>query len=179
MRIKLDRVLCNDLWLSKYFASESCFLEPNISDYSPMLVFFYDVKKSVRPFRYLNLWSKHEDFKKLVRIAWNKSFSGGSMYCLFQKLKCLKHELKKLYHESFSGLANRVETHMKSLETAQATLRASYTDENKAVMEKISSELAELLDAEDSYQRQMARDDWFKLYDRNTKYFYNIISSRR
>lgn len=76
-------------------------------------------------------------------------------------------------------LSSRIEIKQIDLDDAQKELRLLYSNNNKERVNPISSELLSLLDAEVSFQKQMARDEWMKLYDRNTKFFHNIIRSRR
>ena len=65
---KLDRVLINDVWLSKFASSTVEFLPPEVSDHSPM-IHFEQVKQSPpKPFKFFNFWTKHQDFMRIVAL---------------------------------------------------------------------------------------------------------------
>ncbi|GAB2239169.1 hypothetical protein Droror1_Dr00025082 [Drosera rotundifolia] len=116
IRVKLDRVMCNDLWLYEILNSKACFLEPYISDRSPMLVKLLDTPRAKRPFGHLNLWARHCSFRTLVMQASHTSFSGSNMFCLLKKLKYLVYQLRKLHYQRFLNLAASIGAQTKCLE---------------------------------------------------------------
>ncbi|GAB2268930.1 hypothetical protein Dimus_003870, partial [Dionaea muscipula] len=54
-----------------------------------------------------------------------------------------------------------------------------YSEENRECMSRACDELKVLLAREEGFLRQMVKDEWIKLSDRNTKFFYSLIKWRR
>ncbi|VFQ96415.1 unnamed protein product [Cuscuta campestris] len=60
-----------------------------------------------KPFRFFNMWIKHETFQGLVLQYWQPPVLGSKQFSLCSKLKRLKHPLKSLNNNSFSHISNR------------------------------------------------------------------------
>lgn len=59
----------------------------------------------VRTFRFLNFWTKHEDFTEVVENIWNKeAMIGTSITIVHNKVKRLKVELAKWRRRTFSNI---------------------------------------------------------------------------
>ncbi|XP_074315283.1 uncharacterized protein LOC141651469 [Silene latifolia] len=104
---KLDRVLVNASWISSFLGSHAIFHEAGISDHSPILVFISEDKKILKRFSFLNSWVEHPDFLTTVQNAWFSPIAGSPMFCLFKKLKFVKHALSKLHNKAFSNVSIR------------------------------------------------------------------------
>ncbi|GAB2291668.1 hypothetical protein Dimus_038167 [Dionaea muscipula] len=179
MRIKLDRVLINDRWNTMFGRSEAHFLEATISDHSAMTVHLNsDVLRINSPFRFLNCWVAHNNFLEVVRAAWRLPVDGCLMFQVFQRLKNVKFALRRLHVQHFSNLGDRIDIARAAVMEAQAAMRMNMQPNSKVVLAELTSQLRTLLRAEDNMVQQQCKDDWFKLYDRNTKYFYSILRSR-
>jgi len=72
---KLDRSICNQSWLDMC-ASVSCLtLVRHRSDHSPLLLDFNLTRLSFgSQFKFLKMWSLHEDCSNLVENSWNTAF---------------------------------------------------------------------------------------------------------
>lgn len=64
---KIDRVLTNQEWLNVFLESGAHFLLENISDHSPAVVKFFNMKLGPRPFKYSNMWSTADNFIETVQ----------------------------------------------------------------------------------------------------------------
>lgn len=101
------------------------------------------------------------------------------MYRIIQKLKSLKKKLKQLHRGHYSELSKRVNQMRSQLSCAQVGLRHDYTEANRRKVEDLLVEYNDLLAAEDEFLKQLVKDNWLMLMDRNASYFYNVIKGKR
>ncbi|XP_028101541.1 uncharacterized protein LOC114300853 [Camellia sinensis] len=92
---RIDRVLMASEWVER-FKLKLWGLERTISDHCPLLLMEDGRDWGPRPFRFINAWSLHPQFRKLVKKAWeDSSISGWAGYVIMRKLKDLRLALKK------------------------------------------------------------------------------------
>ncbi|VFQ97347.1 unnamed protein product [Cuscuta campestris] len=60
-----------------------------------------------RPFRFFNMWLKHEGFNGLVSQSWEAGVVGSKQFSLCSKLKRLKPPLKSLNKQAFGHISRR------------------------------------------------------------------------
>lgn len=77
---KINRVLVNNKWNVDFSFSEAAFLNPGISDHTPMIVKVLQPPRSRKPFKYFEFWEEHPDFKSIVRQVWDTSVIGVPMF---------------------------------------------------------------------------------------------------
>ncbi|XP_028057938.1 uncharacterized protein LOC114261824 [Camellia sinensis] len=156
---KLNRVLVNETWLTKFPHSCASFLPSSISDHSPgLLDIDPNVKSLIKPFKFFDFWGDHEDFVPSVSGVWCKYIRGSPMFRICQKLKALKPILKDMNKKEYSEISTRV-THAKaSLESAQIKL-------DKDPLNTV----------EEGFAHQKSRVQWLGLGDRNSRFFFRSI----
>ncbi|XP_070039991.1 uncharacterized protein [Nicotiana tomentosiformis] len=113
---------CIFKWLDRIFVTLPFHnLFPNIevehlirtgSDHAPLLMRCgEDAMQFVKPFKFLNFWTKHDKFKDFVKQNWVAGFIGDPFLMLKQKLKRVKIVLsqwsKLTYGDIFKQLAIR------------------------------------------------------------------------
>ncbi|GKF34441.1 RNA-directed DNA polymerase, eukaryota, reverse transcriptase zinc-binding domain protein [Tanacetum coccineum] len=82
---KLDRVMCNNKFLSSHTNANANFLPYGILDHSPDILNCPDiVKKAHKSFRLANYVTEEVEFGDSVRANWEKNFNGHAMYQLVQ-----------------------------------------------------------------------------------------------
>ena len=65
---KLDRAMVNPQWIAQFQISEAIFLDPSISDHSPILVKIANKKNfGPKPFRFINAWMDHPEFLDIIK----------------------------------------------------------------------------------------------------------------
>ncbi|XP_031253529.1 uncharacterized protein LOC116111492 [Pistacia vera] len=175
---KLDRVICNEHWSSRFPNSFASFLTPGISDHCPMVVYSglnFQGKKS--PFKFFNFWAEHEDFLPMVERVWSVEVEGNPMYKLVSKLKALKVELKRLNRKEFWNISKRVKFARDDLAQVQERLVVDPVDDAILQEEKDKVEkMAKLSKAEESLAKQKSRVKWLREGDANTSYFFKSIA---
>ncbi|XP_057251813.1 uncharacterized protein LOC130591882 [Beta vulgaris subsp. vulgaris] len=115
---KLDRALCNDKWLEMLPTSEAWFMPEGLFDHSPILVRVHkEIVQGNKPFKYYQMWSKAPDFQRRVSDAWSTNVTGTAMFCVVQKLKLVKKEMKQLNKDGFANIQTAdTQAHEKLLE---------------------------------------------------------------
>src|SRR4051812_17610181 len=88
---RIDRFLLSDNFIEDWKVDGQKIGERDISDHTS--IWLKDNMKDwgPKPFRFNNLWIKHEDFSSFVIKEWaNIHFKGKGDFCLVEKLKVLK-----------------------------------------------------------------------------------------
>ena len=122
---RLDKVLCNHLWID---LMEEFFYEYHssaTSDHAPMVLHLVVKDNSgSKPFRNFNFWTECEGYKEKIMKAWATHISGYPQYHMVQKLTGLKKALKEwrnseaistkskilFYQAEFKGIQHSLET---------------------------------------------------------------------
>ncbi|CAJ2628008.1 unnamed protein product [Trifolium pratense] len=102
---RLDRFLLSEGFVEKSGISGQWIGDRDISDHCPVWLLCSSCDWGPKPFRVVNAWLEHPDFKKFVESSW-KSFNvgGKKAYVLKEKLKLLKESLKKWNKDVFGIL---------------------------------------------------------------------------
>ncbi|XP_074299599.1 uncharacterized protein LOC141630733 [Silene latifolia] len=178
---RLDRALVNLYWIQTYSTSSAEYLPPGVSDHSPV-----EVKldlNSAPPktgFQFLNCWISHPSFLDTVSKSWSTgNIYGTHMYCLMEKLKKLKGDLKHLHSLHFANLISRVSECRIKLQNCQEAIMMSPLDTDLLNEEQVLlAQFKKLKQAELSALNQRAKITHIRLDDCSTKYFYDRIAER-
>ncbi|KAK2639294.1 hypothetical protein Ddye_027089 [Dipteronia dyeriana] len=87
---KIDRVLINNEFVTKYGGAMAYLLNRNTSDHAPILLqFVVDMERYIpAPFHFQNMWISHVGFLDVVGNSWNKPMvSESGLHRLVGKLK--------------------------------------------------------------------------------------------
>lgn len=77
---------------------------PNLFDHAPVLLNIASNNWGPSPFRFELMWLQEPGFPDLVRRWWKENDCDGWMgFCLAQKLKFLKHEMRDGIKLNFKG----------------------------------------------------------------------------
>lgn len=92
---RLDRVICNDQWLSFWDSFACCSLTRSMSDHFPILIsLLKGVITFPSSFKFLKMWTNHEECRKIIAEVWSTQVHGCPMSILSQKLKLVKLHLR-------------------------------------------------------------------------------------
>ncbi|KAK9756010.1 hypothetical protein RND81_01G066800 [Saponaria officinalis] len=120
---KLDRVLINGNWMSRFPSSFAKFYPAGISDHSPTVVSIFADKVWKPRFSFLNCWMLEPGYHNLVITAWDTSVYGSPFHRLFAKLRGVRKELQKLHKVGFSSIQGRIAQSKHELERCQTALQ--------------------------------------------------------
>ncbi|GJY80416.1 RNA-directed DNA polymerase, eukaryota, reverse transcriptase zinc-binding domain protein [Tanacetum coccineum] len=96
---KLDRIMSNGAFISKFTQAQECFLPFLVSDHSPAVIIIpKSLKKKNRAFRFSNYLSDKKEFIPAVKKGWDKRIKG------FKMVVALKEELKLIQIKSIENV---------------------------------------------------------------------------
>ncbi|KAL0309422.1 UNVERIFIED_CONTAM: hypothetical protein Sradi_5884500 [Sesamum radiatum] len=177
---RLDRYLFSHTWNRTFPYSRVQHLTRNVSDHCPLLLsILADPKKGPAPFRFQNMWSKHHDFKNLVRTSWHHPICGRGMFKFQQKLFRLKAALKTWNFDVFGNIFENIKKAEHKAKVAEQKYDADPSDELLTAMNKATAELTLALSIEETYWKQKAACKWLSEGERNTKYFHSLVKKKR
>ncbi|GAV80743.1 hypothetical protein CFOL_v3_24203 [Cephalotus follicularis] len=123
---KLDRVLGNWHCFNTLSHLQAHFLEPGISDHSPVVLQLQEVKSPIgRQFKYLNVWGSYLKFASVVQKAWQadlQSMHGSPLETVSYKLKLLKSLLRDLHWRYFNDIPSAAAHKRRVIEEIQNQL---------------------------------------------------------
>ncbi|XP_020255421.1 uncharacterized protein LOC109832477 [Asparagus officinalis] len=120
---RLDMALVNDAWIHLYTSSQVEFLLPRFSDHFPALVYFYDeCPGGKKPFKFFNMWTKHDSFLLVVTTIWQTKIDEYKMYSVCMKLKQLRGALKDINKKHYYNISEQVQRAKFALDEAQGNL---------------------------------------------------------
>lgn len=106
---ELDRVLVNQEFLDALLSSKVSHLNRKESNCAPLLVQCNLELDNVRkPFKFLNFWVRHPQFKEKVRESWHIDFIGNPFTEVHAKLKSLKKSLMEWSKMTYDKFFERV-----------------------------------------------------------------------
>ncbi|VFQ81013.1 unnamed protein product [Cuscuta campestris] len=116
----------------------------------------------------------------IVAEVWDQTHEGFPMNQVVQKLKQLKHPLKKLNKSKSHSLETQIEETRAKLHDIQEHLKGDRADNDMIDMEKhLKKEPHLKLRASFLMKSQQAKVDWITLGDQNSKLFYAWVKKRK
>lgn len=172
---RLDRVLVNDRFLNLMPESEVHHLIRIGSDHAPLYVMCNtSQEKIVRPFKFLNFWTKYQDFKKIVEENWQIQVEGSPFNVVHIKLKKLKGILTQWNKETFGNVFRKIATLEDIIKEKEIQLEIAPTEENREELNRVNAELKRYLKLEEAIWKQNAGLKWFTDGERNTNSFMSM-----
>ncbi|XP_042007785.1 uncharacterized protein LOC121756308 [Salvia splendens] len=107
---RLDRIPVNERWAQSLETTRVTNLPRIASDHGPVLVRCKVTSNNIggRPFRFQNMWIRHEGFEDLVRGDWIQPTESEGLLNFQIKLARLKRILKVWNKETFGNIHNNL-----------------------------------------------------------------------
>lgn len=87
IEMRLDRSICNDNWLAFWDCVSCCTLPRSQSEHHPILLILKKGSQTFpSSFKFLKMWTKHVDCRRLVSEVWQRHVAGCPIFVLSQKL---------------------------------------------------------------------------------------------
>nr|XP_009626730.1 uncharacterized protein LOC104117382 [Nicotiana tomentosiformis] len=132
-------------------------------------------REPIKYFRFLDFWTKQEDFKAVVELAWGIDVHGSPMWRFHLKQN---NTCKKLSEWSETTIGNTFDK-VKDLEGRVADLEANLiTDNNELTRTSLNEVNALLIRAykkEESFWKQKYGVKWFVEGEVNSKFFHSVV----
>ncbi|PNX58976.1 cysteine-rich receptor-like protein kinase, partial [Trifolium pratense] len=177
---RLDRFLLSDGFMGKSGISGQWIGDRDISDHCPIWLLCSSCNWGPKPFRVVNGWLEHPDFKAFVESSWKSyNISGKKAFVLKEKLKLLKESLREWNKEVFGILDLNIEKTVTDINDFEGLL--ANNDDNLDYLKKegLDKEFWRQLHLKDSLLKQKSRTKWIREGDSNSRYFHQSIKSRR
>ncbi|KAJ9536686.1 LOW QUALITY PROTEIN: hypothetical protein OSB04_un000159 [Centaurea solstitialis] len=177
---KLDRILSNTEFLSRFRSAFAHFHPWGISDHSLGVISFSDDVIVHKPgFKFDNVVTLDPRFLSTVREVWQEQVYGSFMHKVLCRLKKLKTPLRKL-RGACGNFSKRVSTIKSELDIVQ--IACDSEPYNVDLMEDLAHIQLAYQQArldEEMYFAQRAKIKWLNEGDGNTRYFHNAVKERR
>ncbi|XP_075085049.1 uncharacterized protein LOC142168286 [Nicotiana tabacum] len=177
---RLDRIFVNLPFQNMLATIEVEHLIRTGSDHAPLLMTCgVQTTKFVKPFRFLNFWTKHATFMDVMRQNWGADFIGDQFLMFKQNIKRVKAALSKWNRETFGDIFKQLAILEDIVRVKEMLFEEEPTTENRIVLQKAQSELKKYLNIEEQYWKQKTGMNWFAEGDRNTSFFHNHVNGKR
>lgn len=178
---RLDRMLVNDWWIADWPNSSLKGLRRSISDHCPLLLDSVVRDWGPRPFRSINAWFSHPDFKNFIMDRWrNFKVEGWSGFVIKENFKKLKEEVKVWNRDVFGSLDVKIENIREEIRRLDV-LDDTFGLKDSEVIERNqnSAELFLNLSCRNSLNAQKAWIRWNLEGDLNSSFFHRVINKKR
>ncbi|XP_058755572.1 uncharacterized protein LOC131628769 [Vicia villosa] len=178
---RLDRCICNHLWLVSCASTTVSTLTKLCSDHFPILLEFHNNHpKVVSQFKFLKAWTLHQGCRPLIEEVWKQKILGCLMFVLSRKLQILKSSLKSWNYSTFGNVTSNVKLAEENLHNIQSLLQASGNNDGLRAQElDAQTTLSKALDIENCFWREKSRIKWSLEGDRNTAFFHRITKIKK
>ncbi|KAF3674932.1 30S ribosomal protein S17, partial [Capsicum annuum] len=187
---RIDKALVNAEWGLNMPPTQVQVLQPQFSDHSSINISLEEQEDNMhRPFKFYNGIAQHPDFKATVKDKWVLQWQGPRG--IWQNLKGIRQEIQLLNKREYLGVTEKVRSIRKDLLEKQslmtnAPIPTEVFDEDKELQLQLNkwrhiekSILNKWRHIEKSIYRQKAREQWIKLGDSNTSYFFAHMKGRK
>ncbi|KAJ9563335.1 hypothetical protein OSB04_008495 [Centaurea solstitialis] len=180
LRRKLDRILANVEFTTRFEDAHVRFHPRGISDHSPgVLAFKGGTRKRNFGFKFENFITEHPMFSSTVKSVWDMRVDGTFMYQVTSRLKALKGPLRKL-RCSYGNLSVKVNLLKEELNVIQLACDLDpFNEDLKEDATFLRVAYQQACRDENLASRQRAKVHWLREGDSNTRFFHNAVKERK
>ncbi|XP_022866117.1 uncharacterized protein LOC111385927, partial [Olea europaea var. sylvestris] len=161
VRKRLDRVLINSSAAAFCRQLTVKHLNRTSSDHSPLLLqWTSDDDLGPRPFRFLNVWTKHHDFLAFVAQKWSLPTHLTGMAALWEKFFRMKQGLRWWNRHVFGDIFQRVRGAEDRVDEAEIVFDSDPTPEHRDILHPVQAALNQTLSIEEGFWKQRAGSRW-------------------
>lgn len=177
---RIDRFLLSDTWMQQWSNLTKWALFKDISYHCPLVLKKHDVDWGPRPFRVMDCWHDHSNFREFVENTWNSfQIEGWAGFRFKEKLKRLKLALKEWNKSVFEHIDENIdkareELNHLDLEPEQRDL----TSDEEERRRHVTTVLWQQLKAKENILQQKSRVTWLRKGDSNSRFFQRCINGR-
>lgn len=130
-------------------------------------------------FKYLDLWTDHEDFLHVVHESWQEPIQGNPFCVLHQKLKRVSKWLSCWSRQAFGNIYEKPKKLEKQIADLEAALILNNSPEHRTKLNEAKAKYVPFLKLQDKVLRQKAMLKCLEEGNKNTAYFHIVIKGRR
>ncbi|KAL1208232.1 putative mitochondrial protein [Cardamine amara subsp. amara] len=167
----MDRALSNSTWAELFPRGRCNYLQFEGSDHRPLVTYLDNVEKKKRGiFRYDRRLRYNLEVKQLITQTWNEEPSGK----VEARIKRCRSAISIWSRDQFQNSQKNITSLKQRLEEELIKPEAEET----SILE-IKSRLNKAYKEEEEFWKQMSRQLWLTLGDKNTGYFHAITKGRK
>ncbi|XP_042973032.1 uncharacterized protein LOC122304830 [Carya illinoinensis] len=169
----LDRVLMSAEVLSIFLEAHLEYLGRSTSDHSPMVIRWNNSSTSYGfpPFKFHQMWVKHEAFMECVAVSWEKGMEERGMARLAKKLKRLKSTLRGWNKEVFGATTLNIRLLEDRVGKLENKMQEGFNEEDEQDYLVAKIELNTWLEREETRLRQQAKLSWLEKGEASPSFF--------
>lgn len=169
---RLDRAFANHDWKTLFPQAELRVLEVSTSDHLPI---FLQLHKQVyipkkRRFKFENVWLLEDEWTQIVKNGWDDAANRGIM----EKVMLCGVKLQEWGRGSNQEFKEKIKVCRERLRK----LRARRDNHGVRLYNEARWEFLQLLEKQEIYWKQRAKQFWLKEGDQNTRFFHKYASQR-
>ncbi|XP_074323748.1 uncharacterized protein LOC141660660 [Apium graveolens] len=169
----LDRGVANDGWSNLFPAAEVQVIEVATSDHLPL---FLQLNKQVyvpkgKRFKFENIWIREHECRNIVKNGWEVSVGRD----IVEKIRICGVRLQ----EWGGGINTKYKLQLQECRRLLRKLRSRRDMGGIHQYNEVRSEYLKLLERQEVYWKQRAKQHWLREGDKNTRIFHRFASVRR
>ncbi|KAJ6849156.1 uncharacterized protein M6B38_270760 [Iris pallida] len=177
---RLDRIFSNQHWRDSVYDSSVVHLNRAESDHAPLLLDILTTKpEQHRNFKYLDFWSKHEDFGRVVSTAWLSTHHDNPLIRIGLKLAATRKALRLWSRVEFGDIFLALKRAEADVQHAEIEFARCGDPGNRSALHAAQARLKLCARHETRFWSQKARIQWDLGGDKNSKFFYDCVRQMR